>query len=67
VHLLPGRPLQAALPALSGRLLEQLLREPPYELGWLAGLSSTDKVGHFSAERCFVMCHLSTALLQCCA
>jgi hypothetical protein len=44
VHLLPGRPLQAALPGLSGRLLEQLLREPPYELGWLGGLSSTAKV-----------------------
>jgi hypothetical protein len=45
VQLLPGRPLQAALPGLAARLLEQLLREPPYELGWLGGLSSHDKVG----------------------
>lgn len=45
MQLLPGRPLEAALPGLAARLLDQLLTQPPYELGWLGLLSNADKVG----------------------
>lgn len=55
MQLLPGRCLQAALPRLTARLLEQLLTQPPRKLWWLgplSPLSSTDKVRQAVTGRC---------------